>query len=227
LLDENPDADFAFAPSRVEHVDSGLERIHRPTAKQLQDLKADPASLFCGNCIGAPSATICRRGLGLDYDRRMKWLVDVDYYYRALMRNGRFGYAPEPLIGTPTNASHQVTEICRDDGQVELGEAMQLFAKFTPVQRDHPLVKQGWRRLFRRFRMRKLHDFERYGLPRPVETVYFRKLLFQSLWRWELLLDPKLLALKVFYRLYPRMPAFIRGPLKRIAASVSGGGERP
>lgn len=229
LLDADPAADFGFAASLVEHVDSGLERVHRPTAQQLADLRADPAALFIGNCVGAPSATICRRGIGLEYDRRMKWLVDIDFYYRVLMRNGRFAYTPEVLIGTPTNATHQVTQVCRDDALVEIGEAMMLYEKFTPAQRRHELVQRGWRHLFRRFRMRKLRDFERLGLAVPAETGYFEQLLRQPLARWELLLHPKLLALKIFYRLYPHVPKLIRSPLKRIANSLRSptNGERP
>lgn len=226
LLDADPAADFGFAASLVEHVDSGLERVHRPTQAQLDDLRADPAALFNGNCVGAPSATICRRGLGLEYDGRMKWLVDIDYYYRVLMRNGHFAYTPEVLIGTPTNAGHQVTEICRDNGVVELGEAMLLYEKLTPAQRRHDLVQRGWRHLFRRFRMRKLAHFERYGLPQPAEREYFQHLLNQPLTRWDLLLHPKLLAQKIFYRVYPHVPAFARAPLKRIAAARRRGGAR-
>lgn len=224
LLDEHPDADFGFAATRVEDVNSGLVRIHRPTQVQLQDLRDDPAALFLGNCIGAPSATICRRSLALEYDRRMKWLVDVEYYYRALMHNARFAYSPEPLIGTPTNASHQVTEICRDDATIELTEAMLLFSKLTPAQREHPHVKRGWRHLFRRYRMRRLHHFTQYGVPVPTEVEYFEELLRQPLTRWHLLLQPRLLALKIFYRLYPHVPKFVRQPLKQLAAKLRGQG---
>jgi glycosyltransferase involved in cell wall biosynthesis len=228
LLDTHPEADFAFAASRVVHVDSGLQRVHRASQEQLAELRADPASLFLGNCIGAPSATICRRGLALEYDRRMKWLVDVDYYYRVLMHNGRFACSDEPLISTPTNANHQVTEVCRDDAQVELGEAMLLFGKFTPAQRECPPVRRGWHQLFRRFRIRKLADFPRLGLPVPDDVDYFEALLRQRVPRWlaalRRLRDPKLLALKLFYRVYPRVPAFIRRPLKRLAASLGHGG---
>lgn len=219
LLDNHPEADFGFAASLVEHVDSGLERVHRPTEWQLNALRDDPASIFYGNCVGAPSATICRNGLGLEYDQRMKWLVDIDYYFRILMRNRQFAYTPEVLIGTPTNATHQVTEICRDDALVEIGEAMLLYEKFTPVQRRNDFVQRGWRYLFRRFRMRKLRDFGRIGLPVPAEKEYFEYLLKQPLTRWELLLHPKLLAQKIFYRLYPYVPKSIRQLLKKVALS--------
>lgn len=214
LLEENPDADFGFSASRVDHTDCGLERIHCPSHKQLDDLAADPASLFVGNCIGAPSATICRREASLEYDRRMKWLVDIDYYFRMLMRNGRFAFTPEPLVATPTNAVHQVTETCRDNAQVELGEALLMFERFTSEQRENPLVKQGWGNLFRRFRIRKLNQFGHYGLPTPEDSCYFSPLVRWHYTRWRLLLKPWPLLKKIFYRLYPHMPAVIRRFLK-------------
>lgn len=227
LLDDNPEVDFGFSATMVNHIDTGLQRLHCPTSKQLADLAADPSSLFVGNCIGAPSVTICRRSANLDYDRRMKWLVDIDYYYRVLMRNGRFAFTPEALVTTPTNAGHQVTEICRDDGEIELSEAMLMFEKFTPQQRENPLVKQGWMILFRRFRMRKLNDFARYGLPVPQEEAgkdgYFTVLLKRPYTIWHLLMDPPLLARKSFYRLYPHVPGPIRRTLKNVYSRIGQG----
>lgn len=224
LLDQNSDVDFAFCATMVNHVDIGMQRVHCATERQLADLAEDPASLFVGNCIGAPSATICRRSADLDYDRRMKWLVDIDYYYRVLMCNGRFAFTSEALVATPTNAAHQVTEICREDGEIELGEAMLMFEKFTPQQRENPLVKQGWMILFRRFRLRKLDDFARYGLPVPQEDAgkdgYFTVLLKRPYTIWHLLMDPPLLARKIFYRLYPYVPGPIRRTLKHVHGRI-------
>lgn len=220
MLDQNPDANFAFCGTMVNHIDVDMHRVHCATERQLADLAKDPASLFVGNCIGAPSATICRRSAILDYDCRMKWLVDIDYYYRMLMNNPKFSYTPEVLISTPTNANHQVTELCRDNGAIELGEAMLVFEKFSLQQRENPLVKQGWAILFRRFRMRKIEDFARYGLPVPQENSakdgYFTALLEQPHTIWNLLMDPKLLAKNIFYRLYPHVPGPIRQWLKRL-----------
>lgn len=219
LLDDNADADFAFCATIVNHVDAGMKRVHFATERQLADLAEDPASIFVGNCIGAPSATICRRSASLEYDRQMKWLVDIDYYFRMLMNNRIFACTAEPLITTPTNAGHQVTEICRNDGPIELGEAMRLFDKFSVLQRENPLVKQGWTILFRRYGMRSLNDFSRYGLQAPNEDPsqdgYFTTLLKQPYTIWHLIMDPKLLAKKILYRIYPHVPGFVRFLLKR------------
>lgn len=214
LLEDSPDADFGFSATLVHHVDSGLKRIHCPDDKQIADLKTDPASLFLGNCIGAPSATISRRTANLNYDERMKWLVDIDYYFRTLMRNRQFAFTPEALISTPTNATHQVTEICRDDIEVELGEAMLLFERFGAEQRENPVVKRGWMNLFRRFKIRRLGQLTDYGIFISGDREYFSPLMRRR-W-WSILMDPRLAAKKVFYRLYPHVPAPVRHVLKSL-----------
>ena len=220
LLDDNPEADFAFSATIVNHVDTGIQRPHCPTSRQLAELEADPASLFVGNCVGAPSVTICRRSSNLWYDTRMKWLVDIDYYFRILMRNSHFAFTPEALIKTPTSANHQVTELCRDNGEIELQEALLMFEKFSIRQRDNPLVKQGWSILFRRFKMSKLDDFARYGLPVPKKSTelgsYYLTLMKQHYSILYLLLDPPLLVRKIFYRLYPHVPAPVRRSINYI-----------
>ena len=129
LLDDNPDANFGFSASRIEDAQSELVRESRPTDKQLLMLRATPEKLFLGNCIGAPSATICRREAALDYDKRMKWLVDIDFYIRILRQSKNFAYSSEVLIVTPTNAGHQVTEICNTDAETELYEYSLLYLK--------------------------------------------------------------------------------------------------
>ena len=129
LLDNNPDANFGFCASRIEDAVSESVRESRPTDKQLHMLRATPEKLFLGNCIGAPSATICRREAAIDYDNRMKWLVDIDFYIRILRQGKDFSYSPEVLIVTPTNAGHQVTEICNTDAETELYEYSLLYLK--------------------------------------------------------------------------------------------------
>ena len=104
---------------------------------------------------------------------------------------------------------------------------MLMFNRFTLKQRENALVKQGWSILFRRFRLRKLDDFTRYGLPVPKEDVskdgYFTVLLKQPYTLWHLLLDPPLLARKIFYRLYPHVPGLIRRTLKRTHRRIDKG----
>lgn len=167
LLDENPEAIFAFCASRVEDVISRESRIHRLTEDQLKQISCIPEKLFFGNVIGAPSATIYRNGLAIEYDQSMKWLVDIDFYIRILHQNRRFAYTPEVLIITPTNAVHQVTEICKSNVAIELFEYMLLYQKVAPKLLSDPNTRFVWFRLFEKYGIYSLKDLEPLGLTLP------------------------------------------------------------
>lgn len=215
LLDTHPEADFAFSATRIEDIASGFIRVHCPSEKQLSDLQLHPYSLFGGNYVGAPSATIYRRTMPLEYDREMKWLVDLDFYIRVLTINSHFAFSPQPLINTPTNAAHQVTESCRDNASVELFEYSRLFSKLNNVLHDDPIIVGTWVRLFLKYRIRKLADFERYGINPPPEAEYFEK-LFRHMRKFILrkLFYKLLYPMVLFFRLYPYAPPYIRAPIR-------------
>lgn len=221
LLDAHPEADFGFSATRVVDVSGGLTRTHCPTEKQLATLRERPHSLFEGNCMGAPSATIYRRKVQFEYDCGMKWLVDLDFYIRVLAINPRIAFTPQPLITTPTNAAHQVTESCRDNATVELFEYSRLFSKLDPAWREDPQVIGTWVRLFLKYRIRKLADFGRFGVAAPPETEYFETLL-RHMRKFSLkkLFYRSLYPLVVFYRLYPHAPPYIRGPIRWVRNRV-------
>lgn len=164
LLDEHAEADFAFGASIVEDVTNGTKRVHQPTADQLSKLSVSPEKLFFGNFIGAPSATIYRNGIGVEYDKRMKWLVDIDFYIQVMQKNKKFAYSPEVLIVTPTNAVHQVTEICKNNASIELNEYMLLYKKIEHLLQCDPSTRYVWFRLFERYRIFSQKDADRLGV---------------------------------------------------------------
>jgi len=95
MLDNNPGVDFAFSASNA-YKNNMKSYIHATSKKQLESLKVNTKSLLYGNFIGAPSAIIHRKSK-IRYDEKLKWLVDVDYYYRLLMNNNKFTYCDEAL----------------------------------------------------------------------------------------------------------------------------------
>lgn len=215
LLDTHPEADFAFSATRIEDVATAFIRVHCPTEKQLADLQVHPHSLFGGNCVGAPSATIYRRTVQLEYDQEMKWLVDIDFYIRLLSINSQFAFLPQPLINTPTNAAHQVTESCRDNASIELFEYLRLFSKLNHALQNERIITETWVRLFLKYRIRKLADFARYGITSPPDIEYFET-LFRHMRRFTLqkLFYKLLYPGTLFYRLYPHAPSCIRVPIR-------------
>lgn len=174
MLDRNPGAFFAFSGTRVLDVRGGSERHHCVGETRAQSLGTFPEQLFMGNVIGAPSATIVRRSLGLEYDTRMKWLVDTDYYIRALRVCSVFAYTNDLLITTPTSADHQVTEMVRDDAAVDIGEALMLFEKCLDRLKDEPDAREIWSRLFTKYNISSIEQLARFGRVSVAMQSYFQ-----------------------------------------------------
>jgi glycosyltransferase involved in cell wall biosynthesis len=177
-LDERADVDFVFSASRGENIETREYFHHCVGPETLKKIRTEPAAtLFCGNAIGSPSATIYRRAVSLDYDNKMKWLVDVDFYIRVLQRSSALTYIPEPLVTISANAPHQVTADCRNNGHVELPEHARLFAKiFNDVSAD-PKVESRWIELFDLYGIDDPGDLARYGVEQPMPPDYFALLL--------------------------------------------------
>lgn len=207
MLDENPSANFAFCATRIEDVIRNKNHIHRLTAVQLMMISKIPEKLFLGNLIGAPSATIYKNGLGIEYDKNMKWLVDIDFYIRILNRNHTFAYSDEVLIITPTNATHQVTEICKSSANIEISEHIMLFEKIQPTIIDNFDYRHAWFRLFEKYKIFSPKDL----LKLNIEASTTKDFLTQFF------IDYKNEKLKrIHYRVYDRLPKKLKNIIRSI-----------
>ena len=129
LLEEKPEANFAFSAAIA--FDSAQRRlfVHQPSVFQLTELSKEPTSLFWGNFIGAPSATIFRKQDSMFFDEQLKWLVDVEFYIRTLKLNPHVAFSARPIVGITAVSDHQVTtEIAKDSG-LQLRENLYLYDK--------------------------------------------------------------------------------------------------
>lgn len=124
LLDENPDAMLAFAGSRQVMLDGqDISALHHVTAQHqtgyydrcadqdfIDRLRFDYRNLFLGNQIGAPSATIYRRGGGLTlFDEQSNWASDMFLYFELLRKSPVFAYTTRPLVSIGVH-ENQYTE---------------------------------------------------------------------------------------------------------------------
>lgn len=125
LLDENPNALLAFSGSRQVMLDANnsrsLEHVSEENRKPsydrhadeefIQKLKADYRNLFLGNQIGAPSASIYRRGEGLTlFDEKSNWASDMYLFFDLLIKSKEFAYTKAPLVSIGVH-EHQYTEM--------------------------------------------------------------------------------------------------------------------
>lgn len=124
MLDDAPEVLLAFSGSRqvelygqagenVQHVTSEhkLSLYDRyASADYIAGLRQDYRRLFLSNQIGAPSATIYRRGAKLAlFDEQSNWASDMFLYFDLLQNNSNFAYTREPLIAIGVH-ENQYTE---------------------------------------------------------------------------------------------------------------------
>lgn len=181
MLDRNPKANFAFCPSQNCGADGKLRYVNTASEVQIKMLCADPSVLFRGNFIGAPSATIYRRPVDQEFDSRMKWLVDIDFYIHVLSDKREFINIGRPLVCVSLESPGKVTDECLGNKRLEVFEYLYLYTKLA---KERPLDYQRcqviWT-LFDRFNVQSARDILDCGvdfaLPQEVKDILlFRRI---------------------------------------------------
>jgi glycosyltransferase involved in cell wall biosynthesis len=197
MLDENPRADFAFSGSLNFNPEGALQFTHTAKQFQIKRLKKDPKFLFVGNFIGAPSATIFRRTLDLYFDTQFRWVVDIDFYIRALKKNIIFEYTAEPLVAIRMMSNDQVTADCVNDKAVQISEYLNLYEKISYNSNVNPYQFGYLWCLLERFKIKSLKNIRECGYEKniPVELIVI--LFFQQ----NIIIQSPLLLLNKIYEL--------------------------
>jgi glycosyltransferase involved in cell wall biosynthesis len=179
LLDNNPAADFAFSASEVWSLKTDVKKIFFCSPRHLKRLQKEPAFLFFRNVIGGPSATIQRNNLKVEYDTRLKWLVDVDFYIRILNQNKNIVYCNEPLICTVDGAEGQITQRVISDKTIQIREPVILFSKLTEV---NPGISKRkylifFKLLFDKFKVKSLSELNTIVPISDLQKSFFSKII--------------------------------------------------
>jgi glycosyltransferase involved in cell wall biosynthesis len=124
LIESKPENTFAFSGS----IDMfpNVEKLHYCSNFQVCQIAKFPQVLFIGNYIGAPSAVIFRN-LKIEFDRQLKWLVDLEFYIRMLSM-GTFSFTTEPLVAIGISKD-QVTQQCINNKELNIREYKYLYLK--------------------------------------------------------------------------------------------------
>jgi hypothetical protein len=175
LLERHKDASFGFCSSVAYDSAEKPVFVHTPSDSQIRSLRADPATLFFGNFVGSPSATIMRATVKEEYDANLKWLVDVEYYMRVLQRGVVFAFNPSPLVCVTTLSPFQVTAEVSGDRVVQVYEWLYLYSKVAgtgPI--DYRRVK-FMSELLRRWEIRSQSDLVDCGVdfhyPEDIDDI--------------------------------------------------------
>ncbi len=182
LLDMHPESDFAFSATSIFHSSNNTYTSNSPDYAKLERIKNDPESLFFGNFIGAPSTTIYRKSVNLQYDVHIKYVVDIDFYIRLLNRNNIFQYTEKLLICNTSEDANQVTAASINKDTI-LYEYAYLYNKLRKDFLPEPRFKEYFKIMFDQYDICSLSDFRKKGGVPPKPYIYFYGLLLKRRWK--------------------------------------------
>lgn len=159
-----PKSKLIFSQSYIE-IEGQKTRIHSINENDTKTLINIPSIILTKNLIGAPTATIFRKNSQFLFDNKLKWLVDIDFYFK-MIRNETFTYIPEPLVTTYA-AKGRVTDECLNNKNIEVKEFFHVFEsalkiKNLPYREIKPLLIHAFS-IIRNFSLSSLKDIRECG----------------------------------------------------------------
>ena len=133
-------SDFLFSSVNVTNEKTNEKWVLFPSDSQVEEIFQNPEVLQVANIIGPPSAVFYRKELYLKYNAEWKYLVDIEFYIRALKQAGKPARITQALISSVSNAGHNVSEQCMKP-EIELRENVLLFERNKLNLRGEALKK--------------------------------------------------------------------------------------
>lgn len=177
-----------------------LSSLQRTTQKMTGSsarrkfVHSHPEALYARNIIGPPSVTVIHRKIGLRYDERMKWLVDIDFYMQLLPKNPVL-YIKEVMVHVGLS-DEQVTQFTHNIPEVEIPEGLMLLQKLGIQSFNTILYYDAWWRLIRNLNIRSIGQLQSFvnDLPCPLPL--------QKLVQHQLIIPGGLLKIGFFSKLF-------------------------
>jgi len=157
--------DFIFSNYENNYMDAE-DRIVKKTPMvfpkyRLNAIAQEPLLLLADNKIGPPSVCMVRSSVQVEYDSRLRWRVDIDYYKRVLMQNPKMILLEESLIGVGMNQG-QITNQTKNRPEVELPESFLLLQKYGTASLGNWIVYDSWWRMMRNMHIHTYEQLRRY-----------------------------------------------------------------
>ncbi len=161
IFNDNEQIDIVFCSSR--HVDNNQKYIssHILNPRKLENIRHNPKILLYGNHIGAPSIAMYRKKIDILFDRRLKWLVDIDFYISVLSKY-KFAYTTEGLVNINIGEENRVTNECIANRSINIYETLILYSKLNFSSYDIG-IKYYLAKLFARYNINTLADIRACG----------------------------------------------------------------
>lgn len=134
----------------------------------------EPTALLSNNIIGPPSVTIYRYDKTVVYDKKLKWLVDMDFYIRYLKNTKPF-CINQSLINIGIH-SDQVTKHSFLKPEIEIPEHLHVLNKLGENCLKNIIVYDAFWRLIRNLKITSVTGFSSYNkdnivIPRKLKQI--------------------------------------------------------
>ena len=185
-IEKNPAAGFFFSAYTNYYESGEKEEVFLNDFRKKMLLK-NPVTLFSTNVIGPPSVTLHKNDEKGWYDKTVKWVVDIDFYIRALKK-----YQPvyiDTILVNVGLGKHQVTIDCARQRPVEIPENFYLLNKVGVGHLSNIHVYDGWWRLMRNLEIDSPDDIRSSGYQGPIPPVIL------SMIRWQHIIGRRLLRI--------------------------------
>ena len=152
--------------------------IENKYSYRFWQLKKNVASLLSKNIIGPPSVAMHLNNGKYFYDKQLKWLVDIDFYYHNICKEKVY-YITQPLINVGLG-KEQVTQACFRIAEVEIPEYFYFMNKIGWKNLNNILVYDASWRLFRNLGIKKNNDVVIAGYHDEVPSRITSMINFQN-----------------------------------------------
>lgn len=174
---ENQDS-FIFCDYINIYESGKKDKIITPEKYRINILKKEPAILLAKNFIGPPSVVMHNNDGRHFYDKKLKWLVDIDMYCRRIEDNN-VTHISKALVNVGISKS-QVTAAVKNVGTVEIPEHFYFLEKTGTYKLKNILIYDYWWRFIRNFNIRDSSDFSKYGYNGSVPVILKKMISFQK-----------------------------------------------
>lgn len=157
----NPRAKLLFCAFKNVDILNNTTSVASCSAFEIQLLKWNYLNLY-KNFIGNPSCTLVSSALKpYEYDKRIKWLIDFDFYTWFFRKEKEFTYIKNPIIAFALHPG-QVTAQTKCNPEVEIPESFLLYDKYGIGLLRNIFAYDFFWRMYRNLGIRNIEQIERY-----------------------------------------------------------------
>lgn len=130
FLDKIKSVENSIVFSSALLVNKGENSHFKASIDEVNRIKIEPEKLLLKNKLASPSAMFINKQMVHEFDANLIWLVDVEFYIRLFTQNkANLVYIEEPLYCSVID-SHNITNVCIHDTELQLKEYSYLFRKY-------------------------------------------------------------------------------------------------